>query len=399
VTARRVSENGFTLVEMLIASAVMLTITAATFALVHPTQGIFKAQPEMADMQQRLRVGVDTIAKDLLMAGAGTGGGPGPGALFRYLPPVMPYRMGDRDSDPSANVYYRSDTITVFYVPVTTAQAIVRQALSANATDIEVDTPPNCPPNTPNRLCGFERGMRVLVFDVSGRWDAFNVTDVQPAARHLQFAPGTNVAYAPGVPITQVASHTYYLKTNAATDTYQLMHYDGEQTDLPLIDNVVALEFRYFGEPQPPALLEDLSLPDAVGPFTTYGPKPPPIGVDDPADSWAVGENCVFTVVNGTHVPRLPALAAGNSQVSLPAGVLTDGPWCPDDSHPHRFDADLLRIRRISVTLRVQVALGSLRGPAGVLFAHGGTATSARRYVPDMEVTFDIAPRNMNLGR
>ena len=29
-------------------------------------------QPEVSDLQQRLRVGIDTLQKDLVMAGAGT---------------------------------------------------------------------------------------------------------------------------------------------------------------------------------------------------------------------------------------------------------------------------------------------------------------------------------------
>ena len=73
MTVRRLrGESGFTLAEMLIASAIMLTVTAAVFSLMNPAQGIFKAQPEVSDMQQRLRVGVDTLTKDLVMAGAGT---------------------------------------------------------------------------------------------------------------------------------------------------------------------------------------------------------------------------------------------------------------------------------------------------------------------------------------
>jgi len=76
-----------------------------------------------------------------------------------------------------------------------------------------------------------------------------------------------------------------------------------------------------------------------------------------------------------------------------------DGPWCPDATFSNRFDADLLRIRRVRVNLRVQVAPSSLRGPAGLLFTRGGTANAAERYVPDQEVSFDITPRNMNLGR
>jgi hypothetical protein len=77
--------------------------------------------------------------------------------------------------------------------------------------------------------------------------------------------------------------------------------------------------------------------------------------------------------------------------------VLVDGPWCPDAGHPDRFDEDLLRIRRVRVRLRVQ-APRAFRGPQGTLFMRGGDAR-AGRYVPDQEVRFDVAPRNMNRDR
>jgi hypothetical protein len=50
------------------------------------------------------------------------------------------------------------------------------------------------------------------------------------------------------------------------------------------------------------------------------------------------------------------------------------------------------------VTLRVQAALASMRGPASLLFMNGGTATGTH-IIPDQEVTYDVTPRNMNLGR
>ena len=61
------------------------------------------------------------------------------------------------------------------------------------------------------------------------------------------------------------------------------------------------------------------------------------------------------------------------------------------------IDADLLRIRRVRFTLRVQTALASLRGPAGLLFTHGGLSRAAGRTVPDVEIQFDVTPRNLNL--
>ena len=51
------------------------------------------------------------------------------------------------------------------------------------------------------------------------------------------------------------------------------------------------------------------------------------------------------------------------------------------------------------MTLRVETASAALRGPAGVLFTNGGTSTGGSRWVPDQEVHFEVAPRNLNVGR
>jgi hypothetical protein len=124
---------------------------------------------------------------------------------------------------------------------------------------------------------------------------------------------------------------------------------------------------------------------------------PPALGTSK--NGWPAGENCTFQVQGGVQVPRLPVLGDGSlGQVELTKQMLTDGPWCPKANQNQRFDADLLRIRRVQVTLRVQAALSSMRGPASVLFMHGGTGTGSR-IIPDQEITFDITPRNMNLGR
>lgn len=64
-----------------------------------------------------------------------------------------------------------------------------------------------------------------------------------------------------------------------------------------------------------------------------------------------------------------------------------------------RFDADLLRVREVRVTVRLQALSRSLRGPASLLFAKGGTARTTETLVPDQQVQFDVTPRNLNLGR
>jgi hypothetical protein len=382
---------------MLIATMIMMAVTGGVFTLMNPAQGTFQAQPEVSDMQQRMRVGVDTLTKDLVMAGAGTYTGSSAGALYNYFAPILPYRTGDVTPDAAGSFF--SDKISIVYVPPTPAQTTIDASPQAfmpkTASELKVTAQPNCPPNQASQLCGFEEGMRILIFDSNGSWDPISITNVQNQALHLQYAGELSVPYTNGSYITQVATHTYYLKTDAATNTFQLMHYDGFQTDLPVVDHVVKLAFEYYGELAPPQLLPGKSMTDTTGPWTTYGPKPPALASDNANDSWAAGENCTFMVANGVQVPRLATLAT----VKLDSALFTDGPWCPDGVQKNRFDADLLRIRRVRVNLRVQAASAALRGPAGVLFVRGGTSNSPERYIPDQEIRFDVTPRNMNLGR
>jgi hypothetical protein len=404
MATRRASKAGFTLIEMMIATMIMMAVTGAVFTMLNPAQGTYQAQPEVSDMQQRMRVGVDVLTKDIVMAGAGVYMGASSGNLTNYFAPLMPYRVGDLQDDPAANVFYRADTISLMYVPPTSAQTGVNKAMgNGNSEELDVDAQLNCGPNQQTALCGFKEGMRVLIMDTDGTWDYTTITNVQNAALHLQHSGKLSGGYASGnAVITEIAAHTYYLKTDVTNKTFQLMHYDGTSAagaDTPIVDNVVKLQFSYYGDPQPPTLLAGKALTTTIGPWTTYGPKPPALGVDNAADSWPAGENCAFMVSNGQTIPRLPVLAANEGQVLLTQAQLTDGPWCPDAAREDRFDADLLRIRKVRVNLRVQAALASLRGPAGVLFTRGGTSTSSTRYVPDQEIRFDITPRNLNLGR
>ena len=46
-TAR--SQAGFTLVEMMVSTAVMMVIVAGVFSLLNPTYGTFQAQPEVSE--------------------------------------------------------------------------------------------------------------------------------------------------------------------------------------------------------------------------------------------------------------------------------------------------------------------------------------------------------------
>jgi prepilin-type N-terminal cleavage/methylation domain-containing protein len=390
-------EHGFSLLELTVAMAIMLSVTASIFALMNPSSGTFQAQPEVSDMQQRLRVGADTLYKDLVMAGAGAYQGSSSGSMIFFFAPVMPFRQGTLNDDPPGT--FRDDIVTIMYVPPTTAQTSLKRKNGnslTNSSEIFVNPEPGCPADDP--LCGFSEGMTMLMYDESGNYDTWTVTQVQESGQlklqhnndKIQYPGYNSTDDNPGFPPAKIVQANYFeYYINAATN--QLMFYDGSlNPDVPIADNVVGLKFEYYADPQPPAWVSPTkAVSDTKGPWTTYGPRPMNAGV----------ANCVF---DGATPPGslLPPLAvAGSGLVKLTAGQLTDGPWCPTAAAVNRWDADLLRVRKVAVTLRVQAANAALRGPAGTLFTRGGSSRGGDRFVPDQEIRFEVAPRNLNLGR
>ena len=358
---RLASQGGYSLVELLVSSAIMLTVTGAIFGLVNPAQGTAQTQPEASDMQQRMRVAADTLFRELLMAGAGPYQGATTGSLINFFAPILPRRTGL--TSPDASTVFRTDAITLAYIPNSYSQTSLSASMPQVSAELKVTDQPNCPQG--QELCGFTEGMVVIIFDSTGYFDTFTITHVQDDAGHLQHnGQDLNHEYGAGSAITQIVSNTYY--RNATTN--QLMKYNGAASDLPIVDNLVGLQFEYFGDVNPPKL-----------------PKPP-AGV----------ANCLYDAT-GAQV-ALPVLAADEgSLASLSGAMLTDGPWCGGGSN--EFDADLLRVRKVRVTLRMQAASAALRGQNTTLFANPGTSDGGGRFLPDYFVRFEVTPRNLNLTR
>jgi hypothetical protein len=256
-----------------------------------------------------------------------------------------------------------------------------------------VDAEPNC---RGTAVCGFTIGDRVAAVDVTGRtWfgtlrgQTGTLLEVETTAIDSATLPAT------GAMLTPIEQSTYSLAVDRVTGTPRLMVYDGHLSDSPLVDHVVRLAFEYFGESAPPVLVEG----EAAVPWlrASYGPLPPGADVDGSAGRWPPGENCTFAVVEGRHMPRLATLG-GSALTPIPPAMLTDGPWCPDAASPDRFDADLLRIRRVDIRLRVQVSYPWMRGPASLRFLNGGSGRAESRLVPDQEIRFAVTPRNLLSG-
>lgn len=357
---RRSAEAGYSLIELLVSSAVMLTVTGAIFGMMAPASGSSHAQTEVADLQQRMRIGSDVLFKELMMAGAGVYQGTNSGSLINFFAPILPRRLTDSAATASANV------ITLTYIPNSYAQTTISQPMPPQSAELKVVDQANCPDG--EQLCGFKVGMVVLIFDNLGHFDLFELTQVQDSAGHLQHrGQDLSFKYETGANVTQSVSNTYY--RDAATN--QLKRFNNGLADVPLVDNVVDLQISYFGIPKIPK---------------------PPVGQG----------NCLYDTSGLPVMSEMPVLPSSDgSLAALPLAMLKDGPFC--GSGDTRYDVDLLRVRKVRIMLRMQVGSVALRGKnvpgQPQLWVNEGTSREAAKSVPDYTVTFEVAPRNLNLGR
>jgi prepilin-type N-terminal cleavage/methylation domain-containing protein len=304
-------QRGFTLVELLVAATITLTVTAALLAAINPADGVFSGELEAADQQQRLRVSVGVFVRDLVMS-----------AL------VLPYRVSGTGGDPPGT--FRANAATMM-LPSSPQKVTLATALPAESGPARVNIGPGCPLN--DSVCGLSRASTVIAFDDTKSFDAFHVDEVQGEVLMLRHTMADSAkVYAPGSRLVEAVVHCYFLKVDASTDSVQLVRDDGAGAAVPVVDHVVDLRLEYFG---------------------------------------------------GT-----------SNTERLDASSLTDGPWLPDSVALNRFDADLLRVRSIAVTIRVESALATLRGPAGPLFSRGGTSRRGNQFLPDLQMRVRVSRRN-----
>jgi hypothetical protein len=390
------SAVGVTLSELLVALTIALLVAAGVVKLADDARVFFLVQPEVMDVTQRARVGVDLLITELTNAGAGAslgagaspGTGPGTGAttgaetgvgpLVRWMPPIVPSRYqgsGSGASDPAGLVF--SDRVTIVTAVEAAPLVSVRGAMIDPAAPVPIAREAGCPVG--DDVCGFRDGQRIAVFDRAAVFDLATVRTPAP----LPGAPlgSALLLHDPSMlakafreeddaRVVQVRVVTYY--HDAARN--QLRRATGPRADAPVLDDVVGLSFRYFGDRAPPS-----------------SPRPS-----------AGAANCLF---DADGIPALGSLSPDDGdQAELTEALLTDGPWCGGAGPSGgggggtAFDADLYRVRRIRVTLRVQANAAWARGRDPNLFQRPGTGTAFRLLVPDYVMTFDVSPRNLQMG-
>jgi hypothetical protein len=370
------SQRGFSLIELLLSCLLLMAVTGAAAAMAIPARHAFERTIGSADLIGGARAALERLVSDVREAGSGASVGSDLYAAADVLASVVP--LGGIDLPPAVP----GQAIRITRVPAEAPQGILRQPVAAGDTTLVLETASNCAIG--GEACGLRPGTNALVFDQS-RAEPVVVTAVAPGGVVL-LSTGVRAPYEIGAAVASVVITTYGLRPEA-DGSQRLVRMMAGGPEQPLLQHVVGFEVHMMATSSPTAASTDDSTP-------TYGPTPPPPGIDDPRDAWGPGENCMFSRDgNGRLIARL-APSASSSLVALSSSSLADGPWCADALDPLRYDADLLRIRLVELRVRVEAASAVWRGPVARLFRRPGNERNAARWVPDVELRALVRLRN-----
>lgn len=371
----RRDDTGTSLVELLVAVALLGLALATVAMLAAAVLSGFEADPAAADEQQRARSGVNALIDDVLHAGSGfvqaADDAPGGG-----LPALAP----DAVNAGGWTVRAMPNTLTTMAGRRSAAHARLRAAAAAGDVWLRLERPAFC--SAVSVTCGFAAGDDLLVFDRHGRFALATIAQVAPPLDLELVSPLTD-GWLTGASVSAVVTHTYATRADPATGLSQLVRRLGAGPANPVIDFVTRFEVEWHAAGAAPFVRV---APDGTVEDATAGPRPPPAAaLADPA--WPPGENCAFARDSaGTPVWRggtgIPALAD-----------FGDGPWCPAATASSRWDVDLARVTRVTVRLGVAVASARLRPPVSVL-----TRAPGGRIVPDLTLEADIIAGRRNGG-
>jgi hypothetical protein len=175
----------------------------------------------------------------------------------------------------------------------------------------------NDAPNCGGRvLCGLTAGADVLIADAAGHFDIFRITNVAGAVASLRLH-----GQVLGVAYPAGSTVTEVLSRTYSLDgaTRILRQYDGDLSDQPSADHIASLTFDYFADE-----------------------------------------------------------GAGGALAEIDRATLADGPWLGAGSS--RYDADLLRVRMVRVSVRAEASTPALRASA-----------------PDVTARVSVASRSMGI--
>lgn len=207
--------RGFSLLELLIATAIAALVTAGIAAVVPSLQAYFERAPGTIDLQQRARTAVDAIAQ-----------------AVRAADEVV---LLDRDA---SHGHFRQLQTTA---PKTNAaQGVVVEDQLGPGGELWLSAA-RCP-GVPE-VCGFVRGSIARIADGTGRFDIFTVGSADVVARGIAPRRPFDEPYAAAAIVVEVDAYTFRLDPQP-DGSFVLVRETASGAVQPIVDRVSDMRFE-----------------------------------------------------------------------------------------------------------------------------------------------------------
>ena len=234
MSASRVAAQlrGFTVIELLIALAIVMSIAGLLAQLVEPARTAFDRVPAELDLQQRGRTAIDAITQTVRSAGKNVAATSALAALSEILPAVSLGRPDD------AGESFAS--LTTIVPVVDGAQGILSVDQFGAAAPLMLATT-SCP--NAKEVCGFIQGATAVIVDGSGNYDVFVVASTTAGSRTLTADRGFSRGYPVGSAVIEIDQYTFSL-AGQPDGSFSLVRETAAGAVQPMVDFVTALSFR-----------------------------------------------------------------------------------------------------------------------------------------------------------
>jgi len=223
--------EGYTLVELLIVTAIVGMVAAGIVGVYQVSQGIYTRATALEDAQLGARAGLDRMASELRLIGSFWVGASGAGNAITAATPTSITFMANVNDNSVINGAEATPS------PTTTGNSVPLSITAGQTGEaFKVYVPPNDPLND------------YIYIANGGRREVKQITGINGST--LTLASALSSPYPAAGSLARDVKIITYTRNAAATSTCQpltcLTRRQGGDTADPIVDNVVGLTFTYF---------------------------------------------------------------------------------------------------------------------------------------------------------
>jgi Tfp pilus assembly protein PilW len=225
------SPRGFSLIELLLACALLVLIGGVVAALAGPLRLALERSDGSAQLEPAGTAALEALVADVREAGSGAAVADPRWRLARGVTRVLSMRDLDTDS-----LEIPGGAIRVARTPRRGAQAVLSTPALAGDTLLHLDLTSRCSGGAPS--CGFSDGTVAVLYDA----DAADVVTISSAAPGpVVLSRPVTSAFAAGAALSELVTTTYGTR-RAMGGSRQLVSLTTGGAEQPVLDNVVDFE-------------------------------------------------------------------------------------------------------------------------------------------------------------